>query len=367
MQFSAMTLNMFFPDYEDPDGDHRIIQLAAEQSVWLAQLGYHPWYTDHHFRGPWHSNPMQFAAYVVPQIPRDRYVGFGLLSMPFYHPLRLVESMNLLDHLTEGRALFGVGSGWQGTEPESLGVDYEYHASGRAAEDTLDVLERLWAFRSGDPEYAFSVGTNTGRIKRRVMPAPYTKPHPIIIRAASREVGLIRAAHKGWPAFLGIFGADLREQVQLYRRALAEANHPDEVVATCLQWSACDWLHVTVGATDAEAQANEKAAFAETLGIRKRFIQRYGKIDGPVIKPTPGRSTADAYEKGGDMIGTVVGSPDTVAAKVQELVDVGLNHVHLRFTGEWAGETREVCETSARLFAKEVMPRFVDAPMSISA
>jgi alkanesulfonate monooxygenase SsuD/methylene tetrahydromethanopterin reductase-like flavin-dependent oxidoreductase (luciferase family) len=301
---------------------------------------------------------MQFAAYVASRIPRDRYLGFGVLSVPFYHPLRLVESMNLLDQLTEGRALFGVGSGWQGTEPEGLGIDRDYHASGRAAEDTLAVMERLWTFQTGDPEYSFSVGSNAGRIKRRVMPAPYTQPHPIIIRAASRESALIRAAEKGWPVFLGALGADVRTQARLYQRALVEARHSQEVVDRCLRWCSCDWLSVVVAETDAEARVREKRAHAEQIAIRSRYVQRHGKIDGPVIRPTVGQSTAEAYAAGGDMSETVAGSPDTIAAKVQELADLGINHLHLRFIGEWAGETRHICEASAALFAKEVMPRF---------
>jgi alkanesulfonate monooxygenase SsuD/methylene tetrahydromethanopterin reductase-like flavin-dependent oxidoreductase (luciferase family) len=357
MQFSAMTMNMFFPDNEEPEDDHRIIEMAVEQSIWLAKLGYNPWYTDHHFRGPWHSNPMQFAAYVASQIPRDRYLGFGVLSIPFYHPLRLVESMNLLDPLTEGRVLFGVGS-VQGTEPEGLGVDREYHASGRAAEDTLTVMERLWSFQTGDPEYSFSVGSNAGRIKRRVMPAPYTQPHPIMIRAASRESALVRAAEKGRPVFLGALGADVRAQARLYQRALADARHPQEVVDRCLRWCSCDWLSVVVAEPDAEARDREKLAHAEQMAIRTRYIKRHGKIDGPVIKPTAGKSTAEAYAAGGDMSDTVAGSPETIAARVQELAEIGINHLHLRFIGEWAGETRHICEASARLFANEVMPRF---------
>ena len=246
MQFSAMTMNMFFPSTDDPGDDNRIIDMAVAQSIWLAELGYHVWFTDHHFRGPWHSNPMQFASYIAPLIPRDRYIGFGVLSIPFYHPVRLVESMNLLDQLTKGKVLFGVGSGWQGTEPNGLGVDPEAHASGRLAEETLDVMERLWGFKYGDPEYSFSVGSNSGRIKRRIMPAPYSKPYPTIIRVATREAGIVRAAQKGWPVFVGVLGADLREQMQIYRRALDEANHPQDVKDNCLRWCSYDWVGVTV-------------------------------------------------------------------------------------------------------------------------
>jgi alkanesulfonate monooxygenase SsuD/methylene tetrahydromethanopterin reductase-like flavin-dependent oxidoreductase (luciferase family) len=353
-----MTMNMFFPDNDDPDDDARIIDMTVAQSIWFAELGYHVWFTDHHFRGPWHSNPMQFAAYVAPLIPRERHIGFGVLSIPFYHPVRLVESMNLLDQLTKGKVLFGVGSGWQGTEPDGLGIDPELHASGRLAEETLDVMERLWGFRNGEPEYSFSVGSNSGRIKRRVMPAPFSKPHPTIIRVASREAGLMRAAQKGWPAFLGVLGADLREQMRLYRSALDEAGHPQAVKDNCLRWCSCDWVGVTVAGTDEEALEREQVARAETMAIRGRYAQRHGRLDGPVIKKTPGPSAPDAYAKGGDMRATVAGSPDTIAAKVRQLADLGINHVHLRFLGEWDGETRHICKTSAELFAREVMPRF---------
>ena len=355
MQFSAMTMNMFFPSGDDPGDDNRIVEMAVAQSIWLAELGYHVWFTDHHFRGPWHSNPMQFAAYVAPLIPRDRYMGFGVLSIPFYHPLRLVESMNLLDQLTKGKVLFGVGSGWQGTEPTGLGVDPESHASGRLAEETLDVMERLWSFRNGDPEYSFSVGSNSGRIKRRVMPAPYSKPYPTIIRVATREAGLVRAAQKGWPVFVGVLGADLHQQMQIYRRALDEANHPQPVKDNCLRWCSYDWIGVTVADTEEEALAREKAARAETMVIRTSYAQRHGKMDGPALKPLPGESRADSYAKGGDMKATIAGTPDAVAAKVRQLADMGINHLHLRFLGEWDGETRYVFKESAELFAKEEM------------
>jgi alkanesulfonate monooxygenase SsuD/methylene tetrahydromethanopterin reductase-like flavin-dependent oxidoreductase (luciferase family) len=364
MQFSAMTMNMFFPSDDDPGDDNRIIEMAVAQSIWLAELGYHVWFTDHHFRGPWHSNPMQFAAYVAPLIPRDRYMGFGVLSIPFYHPLRLVESMNLLDQLTKGKVLFGVGSGWQGTEPTGLGVDPESHASGRLAEETLDVMERLWSFRNGDPEYSFSVGSNSGRIKRRVMPAPYSKPYPTIIRVATREAGLVRAAQKGWPVFVGVLGADLHQQMQIYRRALDEANHPQPVKDNCLRWCSYDWIGVTVADTEEEALAREKAARAETMVIRTSYAQRHGKMDGPALKPLPGESRADSYAKGGDMKATIAGTPDAVAAKVRQLADMGINHLHLRFLGEWDGETRYVFKESAELFAKEVLPRFADGQRS---
>jgi alkanesulfonate monooxygenase SsuD/methylene tetrahydromethanopterin reductase-like flavin-dependent oxidoreductase (luciferase family) len=58
------------------------------------------------------------------------------------------------------------------------------------------------------------------------------------------------------------------------------------------------------------------------------------------------------------MFGTIAGNPDTVAAKVQELVDIGINHLLIRFIGDWTGTTRPIAEASMRMFARDIMPRF---------
>ena len=57
---------------------------------------------------------------------------------------------------------------------------------------------------------------------------------------------------------------------------------------------------------------------------------------------------------------TIVGSPDTVADRLQELVDAGVVTTSIsasRASGSAKPDT--FCEASAKLFAKEVMPRFI--------
>ena len=361
MDFSTMVLTMYLAAEDGPDVDERVLDIAVEQSLLAAELGYNPWFTEHHFRGPWHSNPMQFAAYIAPQISKERYLGFGVLSTPYYHPVRLVESMNLLDQLTHGRTLFGLGSGFAGTEPAGLGLEKEYHGSGQAARDTVDIMQNLWKFRTGDPEYNFEIPTNRGSIRRRVVPAAYRKRHPIIIRTATREEAVISAAKNGWPAFLGTFGSNLAEQMPLYRKVLAESNHSPEIVAECLRWNTTDWLSVVVADTDERALKDAEIARADHMATRERFVAQSGEVEGPGQRKE-GQSAAAAYTAGGDMMRTIAGSPDTVAAHVQNLIDLGLNHLLVRFIGEWTGETRQISETSMRLFAKEIMPRFKDIP-----
>jgi alkanesulfonate monooxygenase SsuD/methylene tetrahydromethanopterin reductase-like flavin-dependent oxidoreductase (luciferase family) len=287
-----------------------------------------------------------------------------VLSLPYYNPVRLVESMNQLDQLTKGHTLYGLGSGFPGIEPAGLGIDAEYHRSGRAAEDSLDIVEKIWAFRTGDPELVFKTPVYSGSIKRRVAPAPYHKAHPTVIRTASRDSSVIKAAQKGLPAFLGTFSAEspLVNQAWIYRKALAEAGHSQAMVEECLRWSTVDWLAVVVADTDEEAQRRGELAKAEHLAMRKAYNEQFGAITGPSVSRRSNQSAAAAYAAGGDMHDMIAGTPDTVAKKVQELADIGINHLLVRFLGEWPGETRYISEGSMKLFSKEVLPRFKDLP-----
>jgi len=113
-----------------------------------------------------------------------------------------------------------------------------------------------------------------------------------------------------------------------------------------------------VAPTDAEALERAQAAKADSLALRERYVAQYGPIEGPVVRQKPDESRAVASAAGGDMLETIAGSPDTVAARLQNLVDLGINHVLVRFMGEWAGATRHISEESMRLFSREVMPRF---------
>jgi alkanesulfonate monooxygenase SsuD/methylene tetrahydromethanopterin reductase-like flavin-dependent oxidoreductase (luciferase family) len=225
-------------------------------------------------------------------------------------------------------------------------------------------MQRLWQFRTGDPDYTFEMPTHRGDISRRVVPAAYRKRHPIVIRTASRDAAVVTAAENGWPAFLGTFSSEspLIDQVRSYRTVLAASNHSQEIIDECLRWCTCDWLSVVVADTDEEARASAAVASAEHLALRQYYVERYGEMHGPVVRKKAGQSAAASYAAGGDMWETIAGSPDTVAARVQGLVDLGINHLLVRFLGEWTGKTRAISEKSMRLFSREVMPRFKGIP-----
>jgi alkanesulfonate monooxygenase SsuD/methylene tetrahydromethanopterin reductase-like flavin-dependent oxidoreductase (luciferase family) len=278
--------------------------------------------------------------------------------------------MNLLDQLTQGHALYGLGSGFPGLEPAGMGLSVEHHGSSRAADEALDVMQRLWDYRNGDPAYSFATERYQGTIVKRPVPAPYRKHHPHVIVTARRPAALARAAQAGWPMFVGTFddGNDARslEQLGTYRQALAAGGHSQDVITECMRWTCYDVMSVALADTDEEAQANAQMARAERNAFRDIFTERNSRLADaiPVAEELGQRQPAPTKSRPPDERGRAefIGSPDTVARRIQQLSDWGINHLLLRFMGEWSGQTKAVAENSMRLFNKEVMPRFKHIP-----
>lgn len=335
-----MVLSMYVDADDSREEDERVLAAAVEQSLEAARLGFNPWYTEHHFRGPWHSSPLQFAAWVAPQVPPDIRLGFGVLSVPYYHPVRLAEQMNLLDQLTGGRVLYGLGSGFPGIENPALGIDDEYHGSGQAARDGIAVLERLWSYETGDRPYEFDTGVYRGRVVKRIKPAPFGgRRRPTIIRTARTVQAAVEAARRGWPAFLGSFGANLEEQVVAYRTALHRAGHAPEIVEECLRFTTVDWTGVVISEDERELESLMAEAVAEREAFRSQLAEEPAAIAA-----------------GGRKI--VTGTPEQIAERLVALQDLGIEHVIARFIGEWHGETRWISERSMQLFAEQLIPEF---------
>jgi alkanesulfonate monooxygenase SsuD/methylene tetrahydromethanopterin reductase-like flavin-dependent oxidoreductase (luciferase family) len=345
MEFSTMILSMYVDSGDDTD--ERILAAAVEQSLLAGGLGFNPWYTEHHFRGPWHSAPLQFAAYIAPQLPPEVRLGFGVLSVPYHHPVRLAEQMNLLDQLTRGHVLYGLGSGFPGIENPSAGVSDSYHGSGQAARDNIEVLERLWDYQTGDEPYEFDTGVYRGRVVKRIVPAPYGgRRRPTIIRTARTNEAAVDAARRGWPAFLGSFGARLEEQAEAYRSAVLAAGHAPDVTEECLRYSTVDWTGVVLAEDEAELPGLIEAALAERAALRANLPDGARQIAG-----------------GGQQI--VSGTPGMIAEQVAAVRSLGIEHLLVRFLGEWHGETRWIAEQSMRLFSEQVIPRFADDPSAV--
>ena len=90
--------------------------LAIERDMELVQhldrLNYHEaWIGEHHSGGfEIIASPEMFIAAAAERTRHIR-LGTGVVSLPYHNPFMLASRMTQLDHMTRGRAMFGVGPG----------------------------------------------------------------------------------------------------------------------------------------------------------------------------------------------------------------------------------------------------------------
>src|ERR671914_636828 len=97
-----------------PVGQNPTLALERDLELigWLDELGFdEAWIGEHHSAGyEIIASPEVFIA-VAAERTRDIKLGTGVNSLPYHHPLLLADRFVLLDHLTRGRVMLGVGPG----------------------------------------------------------------------------------------------------------------------------------------------------------------------------------------------------------------------------------------------------------------
>ena len=109
-----------------PVGEHPMLLLRRDLdfAAHLDRLGFDElWCGEHHSSG-WEmiASPELFLAVAGERTQRIR-LGTGVVSLPYHHPLNVAERMVQLDHLTNGRVIFGSGPGALTADARTFGID----------------------------------------------------------------------------------------------------------------------------------------------------------------------------------------------------------------------------------------------------
>lgn len=141
MDFGVLQI---FQNYEGDTPDSQLWTEEVAMGVLAEELGYDSlWCVEHHFRD-YAACPdnMQYLSYMAARTERIT-LATGAVILPWNNPLRVAEKMSMLDHLSGGRALFGMGRGLARREYEGVGIDMTTSRArfDEAADMILDALD----------------------------------------------------------------------------------------------------------------------------------------------------------------------------------------------------------------------------------
>ena len=258
--------------------------------------------------------------------------------------MMVANRMVLLDHLTRGRAMLGVGPGALVTDAYTLGIDPV--SQRRRMDESLGIIIRLLT----EPE-PITYESEWFTLKEALLHLrPYTRPHfPIAVAAAQSPSGMVLAGKHG----AGVLSVSVLRGGSAVSTlgefwAIAEetaAEHGNTMDRN--EWRVVLHVHLAETRKEAIEQARVRAGRYQ----REYFEQTLGHpapIDGPADK------IIDAMVESGAWC---VGTPDDLIATIERLDEVsgGFGGFMVQAT-EWG--TREQVLHSYELLARYVMPRF---------
>lgn len=173
------------------------------------------WFGEHHFNAfSVIPDPGSLIAFAAARTKRIRLGTAGFLA-PFYHPVRLAESIALLDHLSGGRINAGFAKG--GFAPDTRHFLRSKEDLRNLMVETLECIDRLLHGQNV---------TYTGHFvqtdRTTITPAPLQNPLPFFIATFSSRETIEFAAQHGYGLMMSQ-GATLNEciEAQSFYRSIA--------------------------------------------------------------------------------------------------------------------------------------------------
>ncbi len=321
--------------------DERIRYIALAE-----ELGFYCYHVAEHHAAPINMVPVPglFLAAAARATKRIR-LGPLVYLLPLYSPLRLIEEVAILDHLSHGRLEVGVGRGVSPFELNYHNVSYE--------ESRNIFLDAYAALREGLTHERLN---HAGKyFTYRDVPMelrPMQKPHPPFWHAASNAESARWAGEQGTHfCTLGSPKA-ARATIDGFKEGLAKRGGV-EIPKPEFAGGAAIGVHrqMFVAETDAEAMTRGKEVHNQhylSLTKLRRENREY---------PGFTRSTPDSFEDAVQQRTIIYGSPARLREELTCQIDeLGLNYLIGSF---YFGNMKdEDALRSLRLFAQEVMPAF---------
>jgi limonene 1,2-monooxygenase len=338
-----LRFGVFLAPFHRPDQDptlalHRDLALMER----LDDLGYEEAWIGEHHSGGWEiiADPTVFIA-AAAQRTRSIRFGTGVASLPYHHPLILTDRLVLLDHLTRGRVMFGVGPGQLTSDARMLGIDPNDQR--RRMEESLDVV---MALQRGE---TVTAKTDWFTIDEGVLQlAPYTHPcFEVCVAATFSPSGPKTAAKHG----LGLLSVAATQEggfdaLGYHWGVMEEESAVHGTTVDRQRWRLMGPMHVAE--TEEQAIAEVGYGFDRVFDYLRHILP---------IPPDEGDTFAERIRAANRTGRVCIGTPEMARAQIQRLLyQSGGFGAYLFMGGDFADPDATL--RSYELFAREVAPHF---------
>jgi alkanesulfonate monooxygenase SsuD/methylene tetrahydromethanopterin reductase-like flavin-dependent oxidoreductase (luciferase family) len=325
---------------------------------WLDELGYSEAWIGEHHTAPWepHPAPDLLIAQALLQTKRIR-LGPGGFLLPYHHPAELANRVAMLDHLSEGRLMFGVAASGLPSDWAMFNVDGMSGANREMTREALDIILRMWGdepsfqyrgkyWNVDKPEQMF------GFLKPHIK--PLQRPHPPIgVAGLSKNSDTLKMAgeHGFLPLSLNLNPA----YVATHWAAVEEGARRSGRTANRRDWRMV--REVFVAETDEEAMRLSVGGMMGRM-MGSYFLPLLGQFGFlEYLKHDPSVPDSDVTPEYCAQHNWLIGSPATVAEKLERVYrEVDGFGTLLVFGFDYA-DNPEAWHNSLRLLAQEVAPR----------
>jgi alkanesulfonate monooxygenase SsuD/methylene tetrahydromethanopterin reductase-like flavin-dependent oxidoreductase (luciferase family) len=285
-------------------------------------------------------------------------LGTGTVNLPNSHPAAVASQVAMLDHLLDGRFIFGISPGGLPSDAEVFG-NLKADRNEMFLEGINQVLE-IW---KTEPPYNirgkyWTISTEQtllADIGQGILPRPLQRPHPpiVVTAVAPFSKGVTEAAARGWDPISANFLMPnwVKSHWPKYVEGCERAGRP----ADSANWRVAKSIFVANDRNTAREYAT-----SQNSPYRYYFSQLFTKLTkaGRIELFKTRRDQPDSEVNLESIIDSLViyGTPDEVADKLLAFRDHVSDFGTLLYAGhDWAD--RELARQSMILLAEKVLPK----------
>jgi len=323
------------------------------------QLGYSEAWIGEHYTAPWEPNPSPdlLIAQALMQT-KSIVLAPGAHLLPYHHPAELACRVAFMDHLAQGRYMFGIGASGLPSDWQLFCVDGVKGENRDMTREALDMILNIWASDGGYQHTGKYWKVDVPQPMLRTLKhhiKPFQKPHPPIgIAGFSPNSDTLKlAGERGFiPLSLNLSTAYCASHWDaVLEGAKRTGRNPDRA----------DWRivrEIFVADTDDEAYRQSAKGMMGRM-MREYLLPLFNDFQfTSLLKDDPKIPDADVTPEYLAHHGWLVGSVATVKRKLGEMNDqVGGFGTLLHFVFDYADDPQPWFK-SMRLLTEEVMPHF---------